>query len=69
MSTNWIVSELGSLVHTLDAVAKVSVWHIPMGTDYENAEPLFVYFNDMETAQRFERKYSMPPEMAFLQPL
>lgn len=52
-----------------DSVALVSFWNIPFGTAYNLATPVAAYFDDMERARAFERRYSSTPEMAHLTPL
>jgi hypothetical protein len=65
-----IITQAGGAVERgADSVALVSFWNIPCGTAYDLATPCTAYFEDMERARAFERRYSFPPEMAHLIPL
>jgi len=52
-----------------EAVAMVSYWAIPGGSDYTNAYVKEVFFTEMAEAQSFATRFSNPPEMAILLPL
>ena len=49
-----------------DSTHVVSLWHIPGGTDYHNAEKVYAYFTNEENAKAFETRYERIPEMAIL---
>jgi len=64
-----VVSECGSLKRLPTSVASVSFWHIPGETMYDRAVVIIAYFDDLETAEKFQQKYEAPPEMACLEKL
>lgn len=47
----------------------VSLWHIPGGCDYVNAEARVFYFDDEKSARAFEFENEMPRAMAFASPI
>jgi hypothetical protein len=46
----------------------VSLWHIPGGCDYNNAEVREIFFDNAESAERFQKMYDCLPEMAMVIP-
>lgn len=51
---------------TPEAKYVVSLWYIPGGFDYSNAECIDVFFADHESANAYSTFFAMPPEMAGL---
>lgn len=46
----------------------VSIWHLPGGYDVNGARTVEFYFDDLESAEKFEKKYQPAPEMACISP-
>lgn len=44
----------------------VSFWHLPGGYDVVNARAIEFFFDDVDDAALFEKKFKAPPEMAFM---
>jgi hypothetical protein len=64
MNSTIILCAGGTLMHEPNSVARVTLWHIPNGTDYNRAVVLSCYFSDQVKAQQFAAKYKNPPELA-----
>lgn len=70
MATRRIAVDAGAtLDRESDSVASVSFWYIPGGCEYDRAEVVEVYFNDMHKAKVFADQNDVPPEMASLKVL
>ena len=65
----WLEDEAKQLGGTLErkqsSVALVLIWDVK-GADYENAENLTFFFDDLYNAQQFEKQNSNPPECPWL---
>lgn len=46
----------------------VSLWYIPGGCDYSNAEVREIFFDNADGAERFQKLYDCLPEMAMVIP-
>lgn len=66
MSTISALDFTGHFEQQLDTTHVVSMWHIPGGYDYSNANVIYCFFEKEETAVVFEKKWQYPPEMAVL---
>lgn len=58
----------GTLVKKSDTRYAVSVWYIPGGCDYVNAQAIVGFWSEEEkaNAEAFQNKYQHPPELAVL---
>ena len=69
MRASTILTQGGTFEQEPTSVAKVTLWHIPNGSDYHNAEVITCYFSDVPQAEEFTKKYDAIPEMACLEVL
>lgn len=58
----------GSVDKTPSSTHMVSLWYIPGGCDYSNAEIREIFFDNAESAERFHKLYDCLPEMAAIIP-
>lgn len=57
----------GTLNRTEEHVAAVNFWHLPGGYDVENAQVVEMYFDILESAQYFYKKYKDTEAIATLE--
>lgn len=58
----------GTLVKKSDTRYAVSVWYIPGGCEYDNAQTVVGFWSEEEkvNAEAFQKKYEYPPTLAVL---
>jgi hypothetical protein len=54
----------GSQTQTQQSTHVVSLWNVPGGSDYCNAQEVKFHFDDHEPAEKFAQMYRNPPELA-----
>lgn len=65
MSPSYFAMGLGGQKSPSPATKKVvSFWHLPGGYDVEKARVVEFFFDDLEGAVLFEKKFKAQPEMA-----